>query len=302
MKIWILPKERSLLCYPPKAGKSQGETNRERVFYRGRSGEKGLDALGQEITKLKGKDVSIHWVGEIENNPEWTHLLHFPLTLFLDHLPTHLVSPFKEAEKVYVPSYYLKEALERKKLFSKEKIHQYLPLPEPMPQLVLINDQSLKNRRPMILVAKEYVTKKELYRLMRIVQILQKEGYSTLRLNVLPKENILRKTLFPTIHIVFTGGEESQSLALFHLQMMGQGVPIITTDVGDRGEWVLHGHSGFLLRKKDTKQDWIHYLYSLVRNTKMRRDFGENGRLLIESQRKYQRPVLSEGRMDDKDR
>ncbi|SFS60804.1 glycosyltransferase [Marininema halotolerans] len=285
MKIWILPDKKSLLSYLPTMIQGEEKPTIEQMFYRDRDeGEnQSLAAFVATISRLQGKGLSLHWVGDIDNDSPWKNHLTDPLILYLDSLPKVVAPPFSKAAKVVVPSYYLKERMERGGLFPPETLERLQPMLSPDTPSILRQGSSNKKprQRRRLLVIEEYVTNHERQRLQRCVRTVQKRGFPHFRMVTIPLIHLLQGRPIPPVHMVFTGGEASTSLSLFHLVLMNQGIPIITTDQGDRGEWVLHGHTGYLLGKKDTKKDWSYYLTSMVKDSTMRRDFAQNGHLLI---------------------
>lgn len=80
---------------------------------------------------------------------------------------------------------------------------------------------------------------------------------------------------------LFTGGGANMSRTPVHFWAMARGMPLLTTDVGDHGEWVRHRHNGLLLTPSCWKRDLARYLTELYRDSAWWEDLGQNGRALI---------------------
>lgn len=64
------------------------------------------------------------------------------------------------------------------------------------------------------------------------------------------------------------------------IQYMGCGIPVVASAVGMNSELVEEGVNGYLVNKTE---DWLHKLTILIENSALRKSFGQNGRVKIES-------------------
>lgn len=80
---------------------------------------------------------------------------------------------------------------------------------------------------------------------------------------------------------LLSGGGKEISRTPLHFWAMARGMPLLTTDVGDHGEWVRHRHNGLLLTSSYWKRELFRYLLELSRDPDWCEDLGQNGRQLV---------------------
>lgn len=73
------------------------------------------------------------------------------------------------------------------------------------------------------------------------------------------------------------------SLNALHLRAMANGIPVMTTDVGDHPEVVKHWHNGFLLELPRLQDDLSHYVQHILRQPALLGQLRINGRSLCET-------------------
>lgn len=81
---------------------------------------------------------------------------------------------------------------------------------------------------------------------------------------------------------LWTASSSSRSLCPMHAVAMATGLPIVTFDLGDHGEWVRHAHNGLVLHPVYWRAEWRRYLSELLANPAWSRDLGRNARAMAE--------------------
>lgn len=83
--------------------------------------------------------------------------------------------------------------------------------------------------------------------------------------------------------VLVTDQHPVYSLNALHLRAMANGIPVMTTDVGDHPEVVKHWHNGFLLELPRLQDDLSHYVQHILRQPALLGQLRINGRSLCET-------------------
>ncbi|BCU81936.1 hypothetical protein JIR001_17190 [Polycladomyces abyssicola] len=81
---------------------------------------------------------------------------------------------------------------------------------------------------------------------------------------------------------LLTVSSSARSLSPMHAEAMVTGLPVVTFDLGDHGEWVRHAHNGLVLHLAHWRTEWRRYLAELLRDPGWSRDLGKNARAIAE--------------------
>ncbi|MBN2909476.1 hypothetical protein JQC72_08040 [Polycladomyces sp. WAk] len=81
---------------------------------------------------------------------------------------------------------------------------------------------------------------------------------------------------------LLTVSASTRSLCPMHAEAMATGLPIVTFDLGDHGEWVRHAHNGLVLHLAHWRAEWRRYLAELLAVPEWTRDLGKNARAIAE--------------------
>ncbi|MFC4077973.1 glycosyltransferase [Salinithrix halophila] len=277
--LWVLPDKEDPLLYPP----FPLENHPQSVTTVTDAIEKVAEHLAQR------DDLCLHWVGEPNTFPLGSEELRGRVHLYLDRHPCNPGRAARLAERIHVPSYYLKEKLERVDIFHPGQIALLEPLPADRPHrwqpagATMRRDLREKKNwrgRKVILAIKESLTPLETFRLRRIMNRLKKGAFPELLFSLEPMRSVFE--WLPGIEAVFVGGATDQCFSPFLLEAMAAGIPLLAIDAGDRREWVLHGHTGLLLSKKETGPQWVQSISLFLRNGALRRSLGLNGRFIFQ--------------------
>jgi hypothetical protein len=91
-----------------------------------------------------------------------------------------------------------------------------------------------------------------------------------------------RCSLYLAADWLLTTSSSTQSLCPMHAEAMVTGLPIVTFDLGDHGEWVRHSHNGLVLHSVHWRTEWRRYLAELSAEPEWTRDLGRNARAIAE--------------------
>jgi glycosyltransferase involved in cell wall biosynthesis len=69
-------------------------------------------------------------------------------------------------------------------------------------------------------------------------------------------------------------------------EAMASGLPVVITDIGDNRKWVEDGVNGYIVQPKDHKA-LAESIMKLLRNEKLRGEFGRKGRIVIKDRLNY---------------
>jgi glycosyltransferase involved in cell wall biosynthesis len=81
---------------------------------------------------------------------------------------------------------------------------------------------------------------------------------------------------------LLTASSSTRSLSPIHAEAMVTGLPVVTFDLGDHGEWVRHAHNGLVLHLAQWRAEWRRYLAELLSDPSWSRDLGKNARAIAE--------------------
>jgi hypothetical protein len=91
-----------------------------------------------------------------------------------------------------------------------------------------------------------------------------------------------RYPLYLAADWLWTASASARSLCPMHAEAMVTGLPVVTFDLGDHGEWVRHAHNGLVLRVRSWRTEWRRYLSELSADPSWTRDLGRNARAMAE--------------------
>ncbi|MDR6224303.1 glycosyltransferase [Desmospora profundinema] len=293
MNVWILPSGRSkggvsLPLYPWIPRLESSVVLRSGMRYQYREGR----WRGEDGGNIRWEGVEcIHVAGERWEKSEWTLPSGIPIHQHLDRIPEEKPN-WENVTSVSVPSKELEEQL-RSLIPATTSIRLVLPtVPEVSHRWETagrILRRALRERwglqgKQVLGIVHGTISQMEWSGCKEVVEGLRRKGLKRLALCTFSHKTSQGEEAgrsWVAADWMLTGGGSNVSRTPLHFWAMARGIPVLTTDVGDHGEWVRHRHNGLLLTSSQWKQDLARYLYELCRDPAWWEDLGQNGRSLV---------------------
>jgi hypothetical protein len=117
---------------------------------------------------------------------------------------------------------------------------------------------------------------------LKVVWVSQRLSHSRNGIIFVKPQLVQEQDLWVGADLMLTVGGSRSSFVPLHVQCLFQGIPVVTDEKGDHGEWVNHLFAGIVLSHKGMAKELRHYFHLLAREPECLEQFRRNGQALVQ--------------------